>query len=207
LAKRKRRLSPRKLPNQKRSRETVDCILAATTRILERDGILALSTNRVAREAGVSIGSLYQYFPAKEALIAALVEERLRVDKAYFEEALGGFESWPLERLIDRLVEAGIELHRRDRKILKVMFEQLGPSGQLDRVKQVNMELYHLLLSAMTSPKGRWAGRKEEAACRAYVCMQAILGVWHSQVEEPWISLDAKQVSEALKRMVLAGVG
>src|SRR5690348_2503051 len=73
----KARTAPRKKPQQERSRATIDAILTATTRILVRDGFDHASTNRIAEAAGVSIGSLYQYFPSKEALVAALVERHI----------------------------------------------------------------------------------------------------------------------------------
>ncbi|MGL6291802.1 MAG: TetR/AcrR family transcriptional regulator [Silanimonas sp.] len=66
-------LEARKQPRQPRSRFTVDAMVEAATRILERDGLAALTTNRVAELAGVSVGSLYQYFPNKDALLAALM--------------------------------------------------------------------------------------------------------------------------------------
>ncbi|NMM91281.1 TetR family transcriptional regulator, partial [Rhodococcus sp. SRB_17] len=61
---------PRKTPAQERSRATVDRIVEAATRVLDREGI-ATTTNRIADEAGVSVGSLYQYFPDKHAIIHA----------------------------------------------------------------------------------------------------------------------------------------
>ncbi|WP_418163190.1 TetR/AcrR family transcriptional regulator [Pantoea vagans] len=64
---------PRKMPRQGRSAETVRAIIEATARILEKGGLGAFTTNAVAEWAGVSIGSLYQYFPSKEALIGALI--------------------------------------------------------------------------------------------------------------------------------------
>src|SRR5213082_1988183 len=71
------RTIPRKRPRQDRSKATVDAILTATARILMADGYDRASTNRIALAAGVSVGSLYQYFPSKEALVAALVENHL----------------------------------------------------------------------------------------------------------------------------------
>ena len=67
-------LNPRKLPRQARSRALVDAILDAAARILEEQGREALNTNLVADKAGVSIGSLYQYFPNRDAIIAAVAE-------------------------------------------------------------------------------------------------------------------------------------
>ena len=63
----------RKSPAQARSRETVATILEAAAHVLARRGYAGVTTNHVAQRAGVSIGSIYQYFPDKEALLAALV--------------------------------------------------------------------------------------------------------------------------------------
>lgn len=76
-------LKPRKHPTQPRAVETVACILEAAAQILEVQGFEAFNTNAVAERAGVSIGSLYQYFPGKKALLIALMQrekERFRDD-------------------------------------------------------------------------------------------------------------------------------
>jgi AcrR family transcriptional regulator len=70
---RKSRLSARKQPLQERSRETVAVILEAAARILEECGIEGYNTNAVAERGGVSVGSVYQYFPNKDALTLALI--------------------------------------------------------------------------------------------------------------------------------------
>ncbi|MFN5165613.1 MAG: TetR/AcrR family transcriptional regulator, partial [Pseudomonadota bacterium] len=69
-------LRPRKSPRQVRSADTVETILAAAARVLERESLAGFNTNRVAAVAGVSVGSLYQYFPNKSALIAALIDRQ-----------------------------------------------------------------------------------------------------------------------------------
>ena len=73
------REKPRKAPVQARSRATYEAILEAAARILEAEGLAGVTTNRVAERAGVSIGSLYQYFPAREAILAELVK-RMRLE-------------------------------------------------------------------------------------------------------------------------------
>jgi AcrR family transcriptional regulator len=72
------RRKARKTPRQARSRATVEVILGGAARILEEEGLAGLTTNRVAERAGVSIGSLYQYFPARDAILAELVR-RMRL--------------------------------------------------------------------------------------------------------------------------------
>jgi AcrR family transcriptional regulator len=73
----KQRLEPRKPPVQKRSRATVDGILSAAAQVFEAHGYAAGTTNRIAERAGVSIGTLYQYFPSKEAVAVALLERHV----------------------------------------------------------------------------------------------------------------------------------
>lgn len=70
-------LSPRKKPVQERSRTTVEAILTATARVLVERGYAKTTTVAVAERAGVSVGSLYQYFPGKDALVAALLERHM----------------------------------------------------------------------------------------------------------------------------------
>ncbi len=67
--------SVRKHPRQARAKATVDCLLIAAQRILAKEGLGAFTTNRVAVVAGVSVGSLYQYFPNKQAIAAALLAQ------------------------------------------------------------------------------------------------------------------------------------
>jgi len=74
--------TPRKEPAQARSKALVDAIIEATARVLIAGGLEALNTNEVAAVAGVSVGSLYQYFPSKEALLASLIERELSDDLA-----------------------------------------------------------------------------------------------------------------------------
>lgn len=64
----------RRRPRQSRSRHTVEAVLAAVPLVIQRHGPASLTTNRIAEVAGVSIGSLYQYFPDKQSIVAALLE-------------------------------------------------------------------------------------------------------------------------------------
>jgi AcrR family transcriptional regulator len=95
---------PRKHPTQARARATVDALVEAAARILAADGPDALTTNRIAEVAGVGIGSLYQYFPSKEAIVAALVERQLEADRRALEEALEAVDGLAVEEALPALL-------------------------------------------------------------------------------------------------------
>ena len=119
-------ISPRKAPRQSRSQATVTAILDATAHILVTSGIAAASTNAVAERAGVSVGSLYQYFPNKEALFAALHarhgEQMMEVIQRALTKAVGA----TLDDALTGLIEAAVEAHRVDADLHRVLEQQLG---------------------------------------------------------------------------------
>lgn len=67
------KLAPRKQPRQRRSEATVDAVIEAAARVLEKEGLEGYNTNVVAQAAGISVGSLYQYFPNKDAITRVLI--------------------------------------------------------------------------------------------------------------------------------------
>ncbi len=85
--------APRRMPMQKRSRERVERMLAAATALIEEVGSDAMKMSEVAERAGVSIGSLYQYFPDKAAIIAMLAERYNALSCQCIDEGLAGVET------------------------------------------------------------------------------------------------------------------
>jgi AcrR family transcriptional regulator len=129
--------SPRKTASQQRSRATVDALVEATARVLVDEGYERASTNRIAAVAGVSIGSLYQYFPSKEALVAAAAE---RHSQALTQVALGAVikvAALPVEVGARELVAAAIDAHRVDPKLHRVLAEQVPRVGRLEDIDAV----------------------------------------------------------------------
>ncbi|PTX45847.1 TetR/AcrR family transcriptional regulator [Allosediminivita pacifica] len=97
-------LKARKRPVQSRSRVTVDAIFEATIQVLLRDGMSALTTTRVAERAGVSVGTMYQYFPNKQALVYALNERFLDTLAGRIEATCGRMKGAPLPEMVDALI-------------------------------------------------------------------------------------------------------
>jgi AcrR family transcriptional regulator len=95
---------PRREPRRKLGQNIVDAILESATQLLSRDGYAALSTNRIAELAGVSIGSLYQYFPGKQAVIAALARRLEYRALEIFAKTLDNLAEQPVGKIAHSLI-------------------------------------------------------------------------------------------------------
>ena len=119
----------RKIASQERSRATVDALIEATARVLIKQGYDRASTNKIAAKAGVSIGSLYQYFPSKEALVAAVTERHTQELSQVVRNALRKVTARPIEIAARELVAAAIDAHRVDPKLRRILDEQFPGPG------------------------------------------------------------------------------
>ncbi len=111
----------RREPQQRRARETVEAVLDAVVRILKRGGVEAVTTNRVAEVAGVSIGSVYQYFPDKRAIFAALHERHIQEIDRLVEAKLMEHAASPLDTLMRAMIEAMIDAHMPDPELYELL--------------------------------------------------------------------------------------
>lgn len=123
--------NPRKLPRQARARATVAAVVTAAAQVLVELGYEATTTARVAERAGVSIGSLYQYFPNKEALVAALVERHAGEIVAILRQALEDPAIATIEDGLRSFIRAGATAHRLDPALHKILFEQVPRVGRV----------------------------------------------------------------------------
>lgn len=114
LAGKKTTRSIRREPQQLRARQTMDAVLEAAVRTLKRDGAEALTTNRIAEVAGVSIGSLYQYFTDRGAIYSALHRRHIEEIDRLIHAELTRHAAASLETLIGALIEAMIGAHAED---------------------------------------------------------------------------------------------
>lgn len=111
----------RRIPTQKRSRDKVELILQVSQRILEKEGLSKLNTNRIAEEAGLGVGTIYEYFPNKESIAFELIE-RLAVKES--DEILARFETMgeqPFSEAVAVLVETTVRLYRKNRGLYRML--------------------------------------------------------------------------------------
>ncbi|MBB5685725.1 TetR/AcrR family transcriptional regulator [Sphingobium boeckii] len=107
-------LQPRKMPQQARSAATIEAIYTATIQVLLADGVGRLTTTRVAERAGVSVGTMYQYYPHKQALLFAVVERQLEAIIASMLTAAEGLEGSDLATLAEGLAIAWLDAKTAD---------------------------------------------------------------------------------------------
>jgi AcrR family transcriptional regulator len=171
------RTTPRKRPRQERSKATVDTILEATARVLKKQGFDGLSTNAVAAQAGVSIGSLYQYFPNKEALVAKLIDRHMEDMNAAIFAELTRVAVMPIAQAARAVVELTIRAHSVDPDLHRVLTEQVPRIGKLARLRELD-EICHRMVA------GLLAARKDELAIAdpdlaAFILVSTIEAVIH----------------------------
>lgn len=191
-------LRPRKQPSQGRSKVTVTAIFEAATRIFVEQGYGKMTTNAVAELAGVSIGSLYQYFPNKEALICAVYERH----HARMRESIAGEMNKPLDvanfAALVHLVEAIAKAHLVDPE-LHAKFESLRfeePFSEILREKDLGGMQSRLEL-LLRENKKRYA--IEDEALSAKILVSAVHSLVHVFAGH---TADYKKASAEIARML-----
>ena len=120
------RASPRKIPQQRRSRFTVDAIIEAAAHLLAARGWEASTTNHIAARAGVSIGSLYKYFPNKPSILAEVARRRIRAEVDAIAATFEAHADDP-RRMPAAMVEATADRYAANAALDTALLEQLGP--------------------------------------------------------------------------------
>ena len=116
-------LKPRKTPSQARSAATVDAIFKATVQVLLTDGERRLTTTRVAERAGVSVGTMYQYFPHKQALLYAVLQQHLTEFVEGFEAACMEHHGELLGKMAVGMVDAFIDIKIRYPDVSRALYK------------------------------------------------------------------------------------
>ncbi len=119
----------RRAPRQERSRFTVEAVLDAVERVLKCDGIDAITTNRIAEAAGVSIGSVYQYFPDKQSIFTALHQRHVEQTRQVIERTVAEHASASLEDFACALVKALMDVHDADPRLHEIIAEVVPESA------------------------------------------------------------------------------
>ena len=173
----------RKTPKQERSRATVEALLDATAALLVEEGYPRTTTNRIAKRAGVSVGSLYQYFPNKESVVAALIERFIDAQFEILSTRLAETILDPereIEEHVRDLVVALLEIKKLEPELARVLFEQTPAVGKLEML-QIWVERAVAVVEAAIRARGAQL-RPVDPALAAHLLVNAIHGIMHYSV-------------------------
>jgi AcrR family transcriptional regulator len=130
-------LSPRKLPRQERSRATFEAILDACARLLSERPLAGITTNHIARRAGVGIGSLYEFFPNREAILGVLLERRLARLLEGVQRDVAAARALDGASAVDLLLRRLVDAVRAERELFRVLLREAPALGELPDVRRV----------------------------------------------------------------------
>lgn len=195
---RKTHTAPRKLPQQDRSRVTVEAILTAAAHILTEDGYDNASTNRIAERAGISIGSLYQYFPNKEAIITALRECHVNEMMAIVESALNQSANRPIDVALHELVKTCIAAHAIDPTLHQVLNEQVP------RLNHSSAEVRIIALLHEFLEQRRDRIQVQNLELTVFILERTIESLTHAAVIEHPEFLQESQLEKEITRLLLS---
>jgi AcrR family transcriptional regulator len=165
-----------KKPKQDRSKSTVDAILEAVTHIMDKDGPMSLTTNKIAEKAGVSVGSLYQYFKNKESIFEAILLRMTEQNIASFEENISlKSEEIKIGSIIRIIVQAHFDNIQKMGKLSSVLFEYAPQVLSPNHFKKADERIIKFLMDKTDEFKIEI--RPHNRANAFFICSQAVRGV------------------------------
>ncbi|MBC7542164.1 MAG: TetR/AcrR family transcriptional regulator [Candidatus Sericytochromatia bacterium] len=202
--KRPTELVPRKRPVQQRSKETVEAILEAAGRVFASHGFAAGTSNRIAARAGVSIGSFYQYFPNKDAIVVALMERHMAETTATFEalKDLSDRVVMTVEDVVRHFVMALLNTYQQDPALFRVLFEEAPrPLG----IHNTRAKIHEAVANALVPQMGRLiTAQLRDPLVSAHLLVEvATASVRHFVLHTP-AGLKAETFAEELIVMIVA---
>lgn len=195
----------RKAPLQARAQATVETIFGATARIVENDGEAALTTNRIAAEAGFSIGTLYQYFPSKEAVVMAMIQRQrdlAQVDiQALLDTAVA--QRLPIQDVVRQLVRLMVKVFggetRNRRRFIRLGW-RLDHHDNVSQALREGAERHALALSQLVE-SGHAVGVRPPHPAMIFVVTRAVMGTIRSACLEDSSLLGTPLFEDELVRL------
>jgi AcrR family transcriptional regulator len=186
----------RRTPRQARAETTIDAILDATFQLLEADGVDKLTTNHIAERAGVSIGTLYQYFGGKQDILAAVAQRRAAAVRDSIAEMVIARPELGSVRTIVRALMNGVEGSPATRQVLFDALFRQSQDGMLAH--------HHQAFLAAIAGKARL--EVELTRETAFVLTHAVIGLLRAAAAEPELGLDPAALEDELVRLMEAYV-
>jgi AcrR family transcriptional regulator len=166
-------LKPRKSPVQARSAATIEALHIAAIQVLTREGLGRCTTTRVAERAGMSVGSLYQYYPNRDALLAAVLEQHLDGIAEAVEQACRENRGKPVSRMASALVVAFLAAKLRDPAESKALYAVAEDRGGAELVARGHRRIVEAIAAMLVSaPDARF----DDPAMTSRIAFSALVG-------------------------------
>ncbi|MCX7056354.1 MAG: TetR/AcrR family transcriptional regulator [Proteobacteria bacterium] len=192
--------APRKQPTQLRARLTVDCILQAAESIITKKGYEYATTNHIAEVAGVSIGTVYQYFPRKEAIVAALVENAVVGSSAPVRQQLLASMHEPLTQCLPVIIGLLLKTRKQNGMILRQLVRDVVAIGSDS--EQLTPETFLYSTFRLFYVEHRDEIKIENLDMAMSVCEFMIIGGINSYLDDPAPKLADEEFVEQLSNAV-----
>jgi len=193
----------RRRPTQRRAIETVEAVLDATVRLLKRGGSNAITTNRIAEVAGVSIGSLYQYFPNRGAIFNALHQRHIDQDQVdrMVQNTLVEHAGASLKDLVRAIIEAMVKSHAGDSALPELLMREVPhrAGGTIDFAQR----LHGVFLLAISS-RAQELKRRRNLDAVVFVVAHMIDALSHGAALRRPATISLAEAQEEAVRAVLA---
>ncbi|ARU05188.1 TetR family transcriptional regulator [Comamonas serinivorans] len=191
---------PRRVPRQSRSRALVDAILEATARVLTERGYAGTNTNLVAERAGVSVGSVYQYFPNKDSLITALHERHALDMQTAMDTVLAGAAPLGLRGKLAAIVHAWLAAHQVAPELHRVLEQEFPFFDAPPDQSPADQSIRHRIRQLLEDHRDEVAPPDRELA--TWMVLQTMESLIHAAVIPPGAPCPARQVEQAIVNML-----
>lgn len=187
----------RRLPRQSRAVNTVELIFETTARIIQRDGIDGVTTNQIATECGISIGSLYQYFSNKNALLTSMAERDLMATSRTVQRAVQQAMDKGDQNLDEAAAQALLKSISPRHRVRRALVEYATRIGRFDILQLPLMEVERMYAQGAQSG----APIKPMSALQAFVMTSAVTGVLHAALMRDGLWLESNELAAEIARL------
>ena len=192
----------RRDPRQGRSKFLVDAILSAASSLVVKASWSNVTTNKIAKLAGVSIGSLYQYFPNKDALVSAIVDRHVTTILETMQQSLGQSQSKDLRTLIRDILQALMDAHRINPALHRVLKEEISQPASMSGIQAFEQTVLHMVEETINERKGEL--RSLDAKAASFILSYAVEAVIRGCIlSNKWMDR-SELILDELEHMVFA---
>ncbi|MGZ3691651.1 MAG: TetR/AcrR family transcriptional regulator [Pseudobdellovibrio sp.] len=189
-------------PSQSRSKSTVDAILEATAHILKKDGSDDCSTNKIAERAGVSIGSVYQYFKDKESILLELSLQERQKDMLALKGVLDATKGRALDEVIRSLLTVGLERLSDEPMLRRILNQEISIKKQKGFL-HIRHQLVQFMMNQLKT-YGKFTTPEDEVQKRLVVIVSGIEAAFFTAIEEFGKDLEPEEFVNSITLVVYA---